>query len=196
MNLDPNGWLDVARHRPSPHHNDRPDPDDISLLVIHNISLPPGVHGDRYINALFAGTLPALRHEHPYLDAIAGLRVAAHFLILRDGSITQYVPTVARAWHAGVSRYQGRENCNDFSIGIELNGSDHAPYTLRQYQALAALSRAIIARHPRITPARITGHSDIAPDRKTDPGPAFNWHYYRTLLAQTGGCPSENHARV
>ncbi|MFC2753397.1 MAG: 1,6-anhydro-N-acetylmuramyl-L-alanine amidase AmpD [Cardiobacterium sp.] len=196
MNIAPNGWLDVARHRPSPHHNDRPDPDDISLLVIHNISLPPGVHGDRYINALFAGTLPALRHEHPYLDAIAGLRVAAHFLILRDGSITQYVPTVARAWHAGVSRYQGRENCNDFSIGIELNGSDHAPYTLRQYQALAALSRAIIARHPRITPARITGHSDIAPDRKTDPGPAFNWHYYRTLLAQTGGCPSENHARV
>ena len=182
MNLDPNGWLDAARRRPSPHHNDRPDPDDISLLVIHNISLPPGVHGDRYINALFAGTLPALRHEHPYLDAIAGLRVAAHFLILRDGSITQYVPTVARAWHAGVSRYQGRENCNDFSIGIELNGSDHAPYTLRQYQALAALSRAIIARHPRITPARITGHSDIAPDRKTDPGPAFNWHYYRTLL--------------
>ena len=196
MNIAPNGWLDVARHRPSPHHNDRPDPDDISLLVIHNISLPPGVHGDRYINALFAGTLPALRHEHPYLDAIAGLRVAAHFLILRDGSITQYVPTVARAWHAGVSRYQGRENCNDFSIGIELNGSDHAPYTLRQYQALAALSRAIIARHPRITPARITGHSDIAPDRKTDPGPALNWHYYRTLLAQTGGCPSENHARV
>ena len=196
MNIAPNGWLDVARHRPSPHHNDRPAPDDISLLVIHNISLPPGVHGDRYINALFAGTLPALRHEHPYLDAIAGLRVAAHFLILRDGSITQYVPTVARAWHAGVSRYQGRENCNDFSIGIELNGSDHAPYTLRQYQALAALSRAIIARHPRITPARITGHSDIAPDRKTDPGPAFNWHYYRTLLAQTGGGPSENHARV
>ena len=196
MNIAPNGWLDVARHRPSPHHNDRPDPDDISLLVIHNISLPPGVHGDRYINALFAGTLPALRHEHPYLDAIAGLRVAAHFLILRDGSITQYVPTVARAWHAGVSRYQRRENCNDFSIGIELNGSDHAPYTLRQYQALAALSRAIIARHPRITPARITGHSDIAPDRKTDPGPAFNWHYYRTLLAQTGGGPSENHARV
>ena len=196
MNIAPNGWLDVARHRPSPHHNDRPDPDDISLLVIHNFSLPPGVHGDRYINALFAGTLPALRHEHPYLDAIAGLRVAAHFLILRDGSITQYVPTVARAWHAGVSRYQGRENCNDFSIGIELNGSDHAPYTLRQYQALAALSRAIIARHPHITPARITGHSDIAPDRKTDPGPAFNWHYYRTLLAQTGGCPSENHARV
>lgn len=196
MNIAPNGWLDVARHRPSPHHNDRPDPDDISLLVIHNISLPPGVHGDRYINALFAGTLPALRHEHPYLDAIAGLRVAAHFLILRNGSITQYVPTVVRAWHAGVSRYQGRENCNNFSIGIELNGSDHAPYTLRQYQALAALSRAIIARHPRISPARITGHSDIAPDRKTDPGPAFNWHYYRTLLAQTGGCPSENHARV
>ena len=182
MNLDPNGWLDAARRRPSPHHNDRPDPDDISLLVIHNISLPPAVHGDRYINALFDGTLPALRHEHPYLDAIAELRVAAHFLILRDGSITQYVPTVARAWHAGVSRYQRRENCNDFSIGIELNGSDHTPYTLRQYQALAALSRAIIARHPRITPARITGHSDIAPDRKTDPGPAFNWHYYRTLL--------------
>ena len=184
MNLDPNGWLDAARRRPSPHHNDRPDPDDISLLVIHNISLPPGVHGDRYINALFAGTLPALRHEHPYLDAIAGLRVAAHFLILRDGSITQYVPTVARAWHAGVSRYQGRENCNDFSIGIELNGSDHQPYTLRQYQALAALTRAIMYRHPRITPARITGHSDIAPTRKTDPGAAFNWPYYRRLLAR------------
>ena len=167
---------------PARTHNDRPDADDISLLVIHNISLPPGVHGDRYINALFAGTLPALRHEHPYLDAIAGLRVAAHFLILRDGSITQYVPTVARAWHAGVSRYQRRENCNDFSIGIELNGTTMRPTPCASTRHLPPSRRAIIARHPRITPTRITGHSDIAPDRKTDPGPAFNWHYYRTLL--------------
>ena len=182
MHIDPQGWLDAAVRLASPHYNARPATDDISLLVIHNISLPPGQHGARYINALFLGTLPALRHDHPYLDSIADLRVAAHFLILRDGSIRQYVSTLDRAWHAGVSHYQGRENCNDFSIGIELNGSDQQPYTLRQYQALARLTRAIIARHPRITPTRISGHSDIAPGRKSDPGAAFNWHYFRTLL--------------
>ena len=153
MHLNTDGWLDIAEPLASPHHNDRPDADDISLLVIHNISLPPQEYGDRYISALFLGTLPAQRHEHPYLDEIADLRVAAHFLILRDGHIKQYVPTTARAWHAGISTYEGRENCNDFSIGIELNGS-------------------------------ITGHSDIAPTRKTDPGAAFNWPYYRRLLAR------------
>ena len=184
MKINEQGWLDTAEILASPHHNDRPAPDDISLLVIHNISLPPQQHGARYIDALFLGDLPALRHQHPYLDSIADLKVAAHFLILRDGNIKQYVSTLARAWHAGVSAYQGRENCNDYSIGIELNGSDHQPYTLRQYQSLAALSRAIIARHPRISAARITGHSDIAPTRKSDPGHAFNWHYYRTLLAK------------
>lgn len=182
MHLNTDGWLNCAERCASPHYNARPDADDISLLVIHNISLPPQEYGDRYISALFLGTLPARRHEHPYLDEIADLHVSAHFLILRDGHIKQYVPTTARAWHAGASVYAGRENCNDFSIGIELNGSDHQPYTLRQYQALAALTRAITARHPRITPARITGHSDIAPARKTDPGAAFHWHYYRQLL--------------
>ena len=129
MYIDADGWLDAASRHPSPHHNERPDADDISLLVIHNISLPPDEYGDSYISDLFCGSLPARRHEHPYLDSIADLRVAAHFLILRDGHIQQYVPTTARAWHAGESSYRGRANCNDYSIGIELNGSDHYPYT-------------------------------------------------------------------
>ena len=137
MHLNTDGWLNCAERCASPHYNARPDADDISLLVIHNISLPPQEYGDRYISALFLGTLPARRHEHPYLDEIADLRVSAHFLILRDGHIKQYVPTTARAWHAGASVYAGRENCNDFSIGIELNGSDHQPYTLRSTSASA-----------------------------------------------------------
>ncbi|MBW4953645.1 1,6-anhydro-N-acetylmuramyl-L-alanine amidase AmpD, partial [Klebsiella pneumoniae] len=137
-----------------------------SLLVVHNISLPPGEFGGPWIDALFTGTLdPA---AHPYFADIAHLRVAAHCLIRRDGEIVQYVPFDKRAWHAGLSCWQGRENCNDFSIGIELEGTDTLAYTDAQYQALQEITRLLMQHYP-ITPARITGHSDIAPERKTDP---------------------------
>lgn len=182
MKIHSNGWLDEGEHYLSPYQNHRPSGEKISLLVIHNISLPPHQYGDCYISDLFLGLLPQKRKEYPYLDSIADLKVAAHFLILRDGCIKQYVATTERAWHAGISCYAGRENCNDYSIGIELNGSDHYPYTQRQYKALVALTHSLIQRHPDITLERIVGHSDIAPVRKTDPGSAFNWHYYRALL--------------
>lgn len=166
------GWLVGVRHVPSPHFNLRPDDEAPSLLVVHNISLPPGEFGGPWIDALFTGTLdPA---AHPYFADIAALRVAAHCLIRRDGEIVQYVPFDKRAWHAGVSRWQGRENCNDFSVGIELEGTDTQPYTDAQYLSLQAITRLLMQHYP-ITPAQITGHSNIAPERKTDPGPSFDW---------------------
>lgn len=191
FDIDNNGWLIGAPHMNSPHQNDRycshgrnlSDNDPVSLLVLHNISLPPGVFGDKYIIALFMGYLSDYRHEHPFFAEIFDLQVSAHFYINRKGSIIQFVSTIKRAWHAGVSSYQGRENCNDFSIGIELNGSDNLPYTLAQYYALAKLSKAIMKRHPTITPSRITTHSHIAPNRKTDPGPGFNHNFFSKLLS-------------
>lgn len=173
------GWLTDIRRVPSPHFNERPADEAPSLLVIHNISLPPGEFGGPWIDRLFTGTLPA--EAHPYFSEIAHLQVAAHCLIRRDGEIVQYVSFLQRAWHAGVSCYQGRENCNDFSIGIELEGTDHQPYSEAQYQSLAAVTQLLI-RHFPVTPARIAGHSDIAPARKTDPGPAFDWQKYQQLL--------------
>lgn len=170
------GWLTESKHVPSPHYDDRPDAEAPSLLVVHNISLPPGEFGGPYIDALFTGTLDA--SAHPYFADIAQLRVSAHCLIRRDGQIIQYVPFDKRAWHAGVSQYQGRERCNDFSVGIELEGTDVLPYTEAQYQQLAALTGLLIAHYPAIA-QHMTGHSDIAPDRKTDPGPAFDWRYFR-----------------
>jgi len=175
------GWLTGVRQVPSPHCNDRPDDEAPSLLVIHNISLPPGEFGGPWIDKLFTGTLPP--DAHPYFADIASLRVAAHCLIRRQGEIVQYVPFDKRAWHAGVSQFDGRENCNDFSIGIELEGTDNQPYTEAQYRALQQVTRVLLQHYP-ITPARITGHSDIAPVRKTDPGPAFDWDYYKQLLTQ------------
>ena len=178
--IDAEGWLRRARRLPSPNCDARPDPDDISLLVIHGISLPPGRFGGGWIDRLFTNTLDA--RAHPYFAQIATLRVSAHLLIDRRGRLTQYVPFARRAWHAGVSSFEGRERCNDFSIGIELEGTDTQPYTRRQYTRLVRCVHAIRARHPRITPARIVGHSDIAPGRKTDPGPAFDWAYLHALL--------------
>lgn len=175
------GWLSAARRVPSPHFNQRPDDEVPSLLVIHNISLPPGEFGGPWIDRLFSGTLPA--EAHPYFAEIAHLRVAAHCLIRRDGEVVQYVPFDQRAWHAGISQFEGRENCNDFSIGIELEGTDDLPYTEAQYQALGEVTRLLMLHYP-VTPQRITGHSDIAPGRKTDPGPAFNWEMYQQLLQQ------------
>lgn len=175
-------WLVGARACPSPHYNQRPDGEEISLLVIHNISLPPGQFDGPYIEQFFQGQLDA--SEHPYFAEIADLRVSAHLLIRRDGSVIQFVPFNERAWHAGASCFDGREQCNDFSIGIELEGTDDLPYTDPQYQALATITRTLMQYYPAITCDRITGHEHIAPGRKTDPGPAFDWPYYNSLIAK------------
>lgn len=174
------GWLTQVRHMPVPHYDDRPHDETPSLLVVHNISLPPGEFGGPWIDALFNGTLDP--KAHPFFAQIAQLRVSAHCLIRRDGEIVQYVSFDKRAWHAGVSCYHGRERCNDFAIGIELEGTDTQPYTDAQYQQLTAVTQLLIAHYPLIAD-NITGHSDIAPGRKTDPGPAFNWQKFRSLLA-------------
>lgn len=174
------GWLAGARQVRSPHYDCRPDDESPSLLVVHNISLPPGEFGGPWIDALFTGTLDA--NAHPFFAEIAHLRVSAHCLIRRDGEIVQYVPFNKRAWHAGVSSYCGRERCNDFSIGIELEGTDTLPYTDMQYQQLAAITQALVALYPAIAD-NMTGHSNVAPERKTDPGPAFDWEKFRALVA-------------
>ena len=174
------GWLTDALRTPSPNCNERPDLADISLLVIHNISLPPGKYGTGCIQQFFCNDLDC--DAHPYFDEIRGMEVSSHLLIERDGSITQFVSFDDRAWHAGVSAFCGRENCNDFSIGIELEGCDTEAYTDAQYKSLAAVTGDLMHAYPAITRDRITGHSDIAPDRKTDPGPAFDWGRYRALL--------------
>ncbi|MBM7344665.1 1,6-anhydro-N-acetylmuramyl-L-alanine amidase AmpD [Pantoea coffeiphila] len=175
------GWINEARKVPSPHFNQRPNDEKPSLLVIHNISLPPGEFGGPWIDDLFTGQLDP--NAHPYFAGISHLQVAAHCLIRRDGEVVQYVPFQLRAWHAGVSNYQGREACNDFSVGIELEGTDTLPYTDAQYRSLQAVTEQLIAEYPAMA-LNITGHSDIAPQRKTDPGPAFDWARFRTALAQ------------
>ena len=174
------GWLRGALRLPSPNRDRRPAGTRIELLVIHNISLPPGAFGGPGIERLFLNQLdPA---EHPYFAELAHLRVSAHLLIRRDGQLVQFVPLHLRAWHAGQSCFQGRERCNDFSIGIELEGADQIPYESAQYQTLTQVTRELQRRYPGITPKRIVGHSDIAPNRKTDPGPAFDWDRFRQLL--------------
>jgi AmpD protein len=180
MRID-DGWLQGVTRRHSPHQDARPDRAEVSLLVIHGISLPPSQFGGPWIDDLFMGRLDP--GAHPYFAAIAHLRVSAHLLVRRDGEIVQYVPFHARAWHAGASRFDGREACNDFSIGIELEGTDDLPYTEAQYAALVPASLALLAGYPLIRPGRIVGHSDVAPGRKTDPGPAFDWLRYRAALA-------------
>ncbi|MCL1077442.1 1,6-anhydro-N-acetylmuramyl-L-alanine amidase AmpD [Parashewanella spongiae] len=173
------GWFIPAQHRESPHFNARPTA-EVSLLVIHNISLPAGKFGQRYVDDLFMGKLDYQADNSFHL--LEGIRVSANFFIRRDGELIQYVSCDDRAWHAGVSEFEGRSGCNDFSIGIELEGTDHQPFTHKQYQQLIQLTRAIMAQYPDITKQRITGHSDIAPERKTDPGPYFDWQYYLTQL--------------
>lgn len=180
MQLDPtSGWCHGIRHCPSPNCNVRPR-GEISLLVIHNISLPPGQFGTGKVQAFFQNRLVA--DEHPYFAGIATLQVSAHFLIERDGAITQFVSCNERAWHAGQSSFGGRENCNDFSLGIELEGTDEQPFADAQYAALVALTRVLQRAYPALTLERICGHSDIAPTRKTDPGPAFDWPRLRAAL--------------
>lgn len=165
-----------------PHYDERPDENDISVLVIHNISLPPSRFGTSGIRELFTGTLNP--DEHPFYKEIAGLRVSAHCVIYRTGEIEQFVPFNKRAWHAGASTFQGRTRCNDFSIGIELEGTDLLPYTDAQYETLSQLSEFILQTYPYITLGRIVGHCDIASGRKSDPGVAFDWGRYRQTLTR------------
>lgn len=172
--------LDTARHRDSPHADARPDEQDISLLVIHAIALPPQTFGGPWIDDLFMGRLDC--DAHPWFDGLRGLRVSAHGCIFRDGTITQYVPFNRRAWHAGKSAFEGRETCNDYSIGIELEGCDDEPFTDAQYATLGEATRALLAAYPQLSAERIAGHADIAPGRKTDPGPQFDWSRYRALI--------------
>lgn len=178
------GWWAHAQRCPSPNYNERPVGEQVSLLVIHNISLPPGQFGTGKVQPFFQNTLDC--SEHPFFQEIASLRVSAHFLIERTGAVTQFVSCDDRAWHAGVSCFAGREGCNDFSIGIELEGTDTEPYTQAQYHVLEQLTCDVLRHYPAITPDRICGHSDIAPGRKTDPGPAFDWDRYRASLTGEG----------
>lgn len=171
-----NGLWPKARQLASPNFNERPADAVPSLLVIHNISLPPEEFGGGYIEEFFLNRLD--RNAHPYFATIADLRVSSHCLIDRQGSVVQFVPFHLRAWHAGRSCFHGENECNDFSIGIELEGADTIPYTDAQYTSLVELTKDIMEAYPKITPSRITGHSDIAPGRKTDPGPAFDWSRY------------------
>ncbi|MGZ0785255.1 1,6-anhydro-N-acetylmuramyl-L-alanine amidase AmpD [Pseudomonas sp. TKO26] len=185
MRLDPaTGWCHGVRHCPSVNFNERPA-GEISLLVIHNISLPPGQFGTGKVQEFFQNRLDVT--EHPYFAGIADLRVSAHFLIERDGAVTQFVSCLDRAWHAGVSSFEGRDTCNDFSLGIELEGTDELPFTEAQYRSLNALTEQLQAVYSAITTQRICGHSDIAPGRKTDPGPAFDWARYRAALEKGEG---------
>ncbi len=181
LRVDDAGWLSGAVQRPSPHCDDRPVDAPIDLLVIHNISLPPGEFGGQWIDDLFLGRLDPAAHPYFVAAAAAG-PVSTHLLIRRDGQLIQYVPCGRRAWHAGRSSYDGRAGCNDFSIGIELEGTDDLPYEPIQYRVLTDCTLAILTRYPAMTPARIAGHSDIASGRKTDPGPCFDWRLYRGMI--------------
>ena len=169
--LGNDGLLDAARLVSSPNFDERPDPADITLAVIHSISLPPGEYGGGHIELLFTNRLDS--KEHPYFATIADLKVSAHFLVARNGDITQFVPCQHRAWHAGESSFEGRSVCNDFSVGIELEGAEDSPFGEAQYVTLVELANALIAHYPI---AGFVGHADIAPQRKTDPGPAFDWN--------------------
>lgn len=188
MRIDPeSGWLapsERVRHVPSPNRNERPEGAEPELVVVHGITLPPGEHGGPWIDHLFTNRLDP--QGHPYFRDVAPLRVSAHALVRRDGEIVQYVPFHERAWHAGDSAWQGREGVNDFSIGIELEGTDDTPYEEAQYEALAELVRLLGERYPGILDEqgrpRLAGHSDVAPGRKTDPGESFDWPKLRRLL--------------
>lgn len=174
------GWLPWARHVPSPNEDARPDAVAIDTVVIHHISLPPGYFAGDAIERLFTNRLDG--NADPSFAAIATLRVSSHFLIRRHGGLVQFVATDRRAWHAGVSTMLGRQRCNDFSIGIELEGCDDIPYAGEQYAMLARLVRALARRYPI---EDVVGHSDIAPGRKTDPGPAFDWARFRRLARRS-----------
>ncbi|PKI15916.1 1,6-anhydro-N-acetylmuramyl-L-alanine amidase AmpD [Colwellia sp. 12G3] len=176
------GWLTQAQLLPSPYFAPRELGEEINLLVIHNISLPAGKFGGHYISDLFLGQLDC--NAHPSFSDLRGVEVSAHCLILRDGSVIQYVSFDDKAWHAGISSFKKRECCNDYSIGIELEGTDDIPYTAEQYQQLIALTLCLQNQFPAIIIGNVVGHCDIAPDRKTDPGPVFDWQYFHQCLTE------------
>ena len=180
------GVVSGATQISSPNCDERPSGAEVTLVVVHCISLPPGEFGGPGIAEFFTNRLD--RDAHPYYASIADTRVSAHFLIARDGDLSQFVPCGKRAWHAGVSVWHGREQCNDFSVGVELEGTDDQPYEDAQYRTLARLTRALMRRYPI---ADVVGHSDIAPGRKTDPGPSFDWPRYRRLIASSALQPTE-----
>jgi len=175
------GLLVGAVYVHSPNQDSRPPGATLDLVVVHGISLPPGEFGEDWVEALFTNRLPS--DEHPFFKSIEGLRVSAHFYVRRDGRVVQFVPCHARAWHAGASSWRYRLACNDYSIGIELEGADDIPYEANQYAALAQLIEALAAAYPTLAEAPVVGHSDIAPGRKTDPGPAFDWAQLGLLRA-------------
>jgi AmpD protein len=178
------GLVAGARAALSPNCDARPGNVEPELVVVHGISLPPGEFGGPWIDRLFMNTLPP--GEHPYFDAIQHLRVSTHVLIRRDGSLVQYVPIGLRAWHAGTSEWRGRSGCNNFSVGVELEGTDDSPYDERQYDALADLLAGLQRAYPSLAAGWIAGHSDIAPGRKTDPGPSFDWSRLERAMRERG----------
>ena len=185
MHIDTgSGHLHKARQVASPNRDSRPESCGIDLVIIHGISLPPGEFGSDDIERLFTNTLDP--DAHPFFREIKDLRVSSHLLVRRDGELVQFVPFHERAWHAGESRFEGRERCNDFSIGIELEGTDEQPYETVQIERLAEVIRALCEAYPGLTPDRVVGHSDVSPERKTDPGPHFDWDGLRSLLAGPG----------
>jgi AmpD protein len=173
-------WLNIAQKCPSPNFNERPC-NEVSLLVIHNISLPPKQYGGPFVEDFFCNCLDA--NADPYFSEISHLQVSSHLFIRRDGSVIQFVPFNQRAWHAGLSHYAGRDNCNDFSIGIEMEGCDDDPYTEDQYTCLQHVAQSLMIAYPLISRDRITGHEFISPKRKTDPGSAFKWQTLFTRLS-------------
>lgn len=181
MRVDAQGWIPTLRQLRSPHADARPAPGLVDLLLIHHISLPPGTFAGDAIERLFLGTLDP--HAHPAFAVLEGVRVSAHFLIRRDGRTTQFVSCADRAWHAGASHFLGRERCNDFSLGVELEGTGDIPYTARQYASLGRLLRCLCGAYPL---AWIAGHSDVAPGRKVDPGPSFDWDRLAPQLLELG----------
>ena len=191
MIVSPDHWLTKADRAPSPNHNARPDPADIRLVVVHGISLPPGEFATGAVARFFCNTLDC--SDDPRLADLEAVRVSAHLFVARDGAVTQFVPFDRRAWHAGVSRWRGRTDCNDFSIGIELEGTDDSGYTDPQYVALGSILDALIARYPRLDRSALAGHNEIAPGRKTDPGPLFDWRRVYNGLYRS---PQPGSARV
>ena len=181
FSIDEDGWLQSAEIVASPNFNERPDGSEIDLIVIHGISLPPGRYGGSYIRDFFCNQLDA--DQHPYFGDICHLQVSAHCLIERDGQLVQFVSFLDRAWHAGESSWCGKTGCNDYSIGVELEGTDDGGYTEAQYRVLADLVASLQRQFPSIQSDAITGHSDIAPGRKTDPGPSFDWVKLKQLVA-------------
>ena len=180
LTIDEKGWCVEAKRLPSPNHDIRQPETPVDLIVIHNISLPPGEYGGPYIADLFLNRLDC--DAHPYFDQLRTLRVSAHFLIRRDGKLMQFVSASDRAWHAGASNFCGRTVCNDFSVGIELEGTDHEPFVDVQYSVLTALTAALCLRYPV---SAVTGHQQIAPSTKTDPGPHFDWGRYEKAVMES-----------